>query len=255
MTRSHPRHRTLKRGAEEDRLDSPKTRRSKRRATGAGQSSARSGTTTALSQEELFKLRNAAEFDDYNTEALSKEVEVKDEPTDTPSRPANCTQSLATRRDAATMVRREVRPSPTTSSAYVVPGAAVTDASDRDSILDTLLSQTFNPEMTHYVVRQILQDAQDYAGRGNEFGIAHIEAQIERLQRKGTPPSRLAEVVKLFQQGLRDLSNKFRSRISTVGGQAVGVESSEQKDVTNVSGGHESRCGARQHRDEVIEQS
>jgi len=218
-------HRAAKRSAEEH-ADSPSSRCSKRRAAGCLPIPAE--TAVALSQEEQFKLRNAVEFDECNTEADSKEVGVKDEPTDTPSHLANGTQPLATRLIATITVPRNVRSSFATSS-DAVPGAASTDANDRDTVLDTLLSQAFNPEMTQYVVRQILQDAQDSAGRGNEFGIAYVEAQIERLQRKGTPLSRLAEVIQLFQRGLRDLSNNFRSRISSIGGQAVRPESSEQK--------------------------
>lgn len=244
-------NRTPKRRADQI---TPNSRRSKRRATGDG-SSALPDTAVALSQEESFKLRNAAEFDDCNTEALSNVVEVKDEPGDTASRPINGTQVWATRHNAATTVLTNLRPSPATSSAYAVPGAAFTDASDRDSILDTLLSQSFNPEMTQYVVKQILQDAQDSAGRGNEFGIAYIEAQIERLQRKVTSPSRLAEVVQLFQRGLRDVSNKFHSRISSVGGQTVRLESPEQKAELIVTGTHQSGHHVPQHRDETPRQS
>lgn len=109
--------------------------------------------------------------------------------------------------------------------------------------------------MTQCVVRQILQDAQDSASRGNEFGIAYIEAQIERLQRKGTPPSRLAEVIQLFQQGLRDLSNSFHSRISSVGGQAVQLEPSGPEDAPDVGGEHQSEPHVRQQRGKIPEPS
>jgi hypothetical protein len=208
-----------------------------------------------LSQEELFKLRNAAEFDDCNTETLSKEAQVKDEPTGSPSRPTCGTQSLATSHNVAAPGPRNLRSSPATSTAHAVSGAAFTDVNDRDNVLDTLLSQTFNPKMTKYVIEQILQDAQNSAGRGNEFGIAYIEAQIQRLQKKGTTPSRLAEVIELFQRGLRDLSNKFHSRISSVGGQVVRLEPSKPKDAPSGNSEHPSEHHVRQQRGNIPERS
>jgi hypothetical protein len=210
--------RAQKRGAEEHTASS---RRTKRRAAGYGLISTPVEAVAPLSEEELFKLRNAAEFD-----VPSKQVEVKDEPTDTLAQSSNTTRLPAVRHGPGTAVALCGRSSQAMSSAHAASSQESTNTNDREAVLDTLLFQTFTPEMTQHVVQQILQDDQDSACRGNEFGIAYIEARIERLQRRGNPPSRLAEVIQLFQQGLRDLSNRFRSRINSVGGNSVLSDSS-----------------------------
>lgn len=253
MTRTNPKgHQASKRSAEGGY---PGSRRSKRNAAAHGQLSASAESAVALSQEELFKLRNAAEFDDCNTETLSKEAQVKDEPTGSPSRPTRGTQSLANSPKAVAPEPRIVRSSPATPTAHADSGAAFTDVNDRHNVLDALLSSTFNLEMTTYVVEQILQDAQDSAGRGNEFGIAYIEAQIERLQRKGTSPSCVDEVIQLFQRGLRDLSDKFHSRISSVGGQAVRLDPFKPKDAPSVIREHQSGHHVQQQHGTIPERS
>ena len=70
-------YRAPKRGAEEDHLDSPDSRRSKRGLADDGLEGASASPTAALSAEELFKLKNSGEFD-INDEEKDKHVEVKD---------------------------------------------------------------------------------------------------------------------------------------------------------------------------------
>lgn len=88
---------------------------------------------------------------------------------------------------------------------------------DRENVLDTLLSQDFNTEMTRHAVQQILQDARESAGSDNELGVAYVETRISRLQQMGIPSSRLSEVVHIFQSGLRGLLDQLSSRIECIG--------------------------------------
>lgn len=209
MTRSRPKgHQTHKRGAEED---SPNSRRSKRRAAGDGSGTAASTTSAStLSAEELFKLKNAGEFDDAQQDK-DNHVAIKDEPT------GDNNQQLPSTAGPSTAPIHHARSPSVHTPAGNMFGDHSTQVANREIVLDTLLSQEFNTEMTRHAVQQILQDAGASAGSGNELGIAYIEARIARLQQKGIPSSRLSEVVHLFQTGLRYHLDEFSSRIDSIG--------------------------------------
>lgn len=209
MTRSKPKaHQTHKRGAEED---SPNSRRSKRRAAGDGSESAASVQSVAtLSAEELFKLKNAAEFDDAK-QVKDKLVEIKDEPA------GDSNQQLSSIAGPSITTIHHVHSPSVHTLARNVFGDQTTQVADRENVLDTLLSQDFNTDMTRHAVQQILQDARESAGSDNELGVVYVEARISRLQQMGIPASRLSEVVHLFQSGLRDLLDQLSSRIESIG--------------------------------------
>jgi hypothetical protein len=209
MTRTKPKgHQAHKRGAEED---STSSRRSKRRAAGDGSESTASVQSVAtLSAEEQFKLKNAAEFDDAE-QVKEKHVEIKDEPAgdSNPQPPSTAGPS--------TTAKHHVRSPSVHTPARNVFGDQTTQVADRENVLDTLLSQDFNTEMTRHAVQQILQDARESAGSDNELGVAYVEARIFRLQQMGIPSSRLSEVVHLFQSSLRGLLDQLSSRIESIG--------------------------------------
>lgn len=190
MTRTKPKGH--KRGAEGDSSDS---RRNKRRAAEHVPEAASATPAATLSAEELFKLKNAGEFDDVE-QAKDNHVEIKDEPTGDSIHqlPSAAGPSIAAIQHA---------PSPSVQApARNLLGDQSTQVVNREDLLDNLLSQDFDAKMTRYAVQQIL----------------HVEARIKRLQQKGIASSRLSEVVQLFQTGLRDHVDRLSSRIEAIGG-------------------------------------
>lgn len=210
MTRTKPKgHRVPKRGAEEDHLDSPDSRRSKRRAADHASDAASVHPATTLSAEELFKVKNSSEFDDAEQDK-DKHVEIKDEPTGDNQQPPS------TAGPSTSAIHHARSPSLHTPAPRLF-GDQSTQVVNREDLLDNLLSQDFNTEMTGYAVQQILQDARGSADTGNELGLAHVEVRIDRLQQKGIASSRLREVIQLFQTGLRDQLHQVSSRIESIG--------------------------------------
>lgn len=218
MTRTKSKgYRALKRGAEEDHLDSPDSRRSKRRLADDGLEAASAGPTAAISAEELFKLKNSGEFD-INNEEKNKHVEVKDEPTGDSGQPSHAPKQLSSITVPPSTPAHHARSPSVHPPARNVFGDHSKQIVNREDLHDNLLSQNFSTEMTRYAVQQILQDAKESAGTGNELGVAYVEARIDRLQQKGIAPARLDEVVQLFQTSLRDDLDQLSSRIESIGG-------------------------------------
>ena len=210
-------YRAPKRVAEEDHLDSPDSRRSKKRLADDGLEAASAGPTAAISAEELFKLKNSGEFD-INDEGKNKHVEVKDEPTGDSGKPSHAPKQLSSIAVPPTTPAHHARSPSVHPPARNVFGDHSTQIVNREDLLDNLLSQNFSTEMTRYAVQQILQDAKESAGTGNELGVAYVEARIDRLQQKGIASARLDEVVQLFQTSLRDDVDQLSSRIESIGG-------------------------------------
>lgn len=214
MTRTKPKgHRVPKRGAEEDHLDAPDGRRSKRRAADHAPDAASADPATILSVEELFKVKNSGEFDDAEQDK-DKHVEIKDEPNGDNQQPPSTA-------GPSTSATQHALPPSLHTPAPKLFGDQSTQIVNREDLLDNLLSQDFNTEMTGYAVQQILQDARESADTGNELGVAHVEARIERLQQKGIASSRLSEVIQLFQTGLRDQVHQLSSRIESIGSVSI----------------------------------
>lgn len=214
MTRTKPKgHRVPKRGAEEDHLDSPGGRRSKRRAADQASDAASAHPANTLSAEELFKVKNSGEFDDAEQDK-DKHVEIKDEPTGDSQQPPSTS-------GISTSATHHARSPPLHTAAPRLFGDQSTQIVNREDLLNNLLSQEFNTEMTRYAVQQILQDARESADTGNELGVAHVEARIDRLQQKGIASSRLSKVIQLFQTGLRDQLHQLSSRIESIGSVSI----------------------------------
>ena len=199
MTRTKSKgYRAPKRGAEEDHLDSPDGRRSKRGLADDGLEAASASPTAALSAEELFKLRNSGEFD-INDEEKDKHVEVKDEPTGGSGHTSHAPKQLPSITVPPTAPGHHARSPSGHSPARNVFGDHSEQIINREDLLDNLLFQDFSTEMTGYAVQQILQDAKQSADTGNELGVADVEARIDRLQQKGITSHRLDEAVRLFK--------------------------------------------------------
>lgn len=204
-----------RRAAEENHEDS---RGSKRRAGKSEPGAILADYTVTLSAEELFKLKHAGEFDEVDSEWSDEHIEIKDEPTENNTLQSETRTLIAAPAGSVAAVVRQARSPAASSSAQDVLKKETAQVTDRDNILDTLLSQDFNKKMTRHAVRQVLRDARDAAGYGNEFGVAHVEARIDRLRQTGIPPSRLKEVVLLFRRGLQKLLRPLQSRIDSIGG-------------------------------------
>jgi hypothetical protein len=179
MTRSKPKGRqTHNRGAEED---SSNSRRSKRRAAEHGSEAATLAQQVATpSAEELFKLRNAGEFDDAG-QVKDNHVEIKDEPA------GDINQELPPTAGPSNVAIHHARSPSVHTPARNVLGDQSTQAADRENVLDTLLSQDFNAEMTRHAVQQILQDARESAGSDNELGVAYVEARCRICRSSDLP--------------------------------------------------------------------
>jgi hypothetical protein len=207
--------RAPKRGLEEH---PPNSRRSKRRAKERGSEAASATSAATLSAEELFKLKHADEFDDARSEIQDPHVEIKEEPTGDGNVASHAAERLTSVAVPTVAVTQQARSPSVSSPARNFVGVQSSQAIDRENVLDTLLSQEFNTEMTRHAVQQILHDARESVGSGNELGVAYVEARIDRLQQKGITSSRLDEVVQLFQSGFRDLLDQLSSRIQSIGG-------------------------------------
>jgi len=198
-------------------LDSPDSRRSKRRLADDGLEATSASPTASLSAEELFKLKNSGEFD-INDEEKDKHVEVKDEPTGDSGQTSHAPKQLSSMTVPPTAPAHHARSLSVHSPVRTVFGDHSTQIVNREDLLDNLLSQNFSTEMTGYAVQQILQDAKESTGAGNELGVACVEVRINRLQQKGVASARLDEVVQLFQKSLRDDLVQLSSRIESIGG-------------------------------------
>lgn len=177
-------------------------------------------TTIFLSEEELFKQKHAAEFEDTIEESSGGHVQVKSEPAeeDRTSRPQS--ETLAAPISSAVIADAE-RDRPTSrigENTHILEAAS---PNDHQKVLDTILSHKFSAEMTQPAIQQVLQDAREYAKWDNEFGIAHIEAQIDRLQHTNTSLPRLTEVIKSFQIDLRSRTQQLLSRIDDLANRSM----------------------------------
>lgn len=215
--KGHQRHQAHKRGAEEDHLDSLDIRRSKKRLANDGSEVASTNPAAGLSLEEMFKLKNSGEFD-INDAEQDTQVEVKDEPVEESDPPPQAPEQLPSTADPSTAPVLHARSLSGHTPARNVSGDQSAQIVSREDLLDNLLSQDFDIEMTGHAVQQILQDARRSAGTGNELGVAYVEARIDRLQQKGIASSRLAEVIQLFRTSLQDDLDQLSSRIQSMGG-------------------------------------
>lgn len=204
MAKSTPKSSPAKRKAKDS---TPNTRSSKRRAASSKDFFAATESTTALSEEDSFRRRNAAEFGegpikveeaDSNTSCAPLDVAVSGGPPSPVVRlSAPCEVEDARRTDA-------------------IHGSA-SEHDDREDVLNAILMKNFNEDLTRYAVNQLLQDARGSAGQTTDFGITHVEALVGRLKRKGIPQSRLAELLDLLKEGLRRPVAEFFSRVDSLG--------------------------------------
>jgi hypothetical protein len=165
MTRSKPKGRqTHKRGAEED---SSNSRRSKRRA-------AEHGSEAAALAQQVATPSDAGQVKDNH-------MEIKDEPA------GDINQELPPTAGPSNVAIHHARSPSVHTPARNVLGDQSTQAADRENVLDTLLSQDFNAEMTRHAVQQILQDARESAGSDNELGVAYVEARCRICRSSDLP--------------------------------------------------------------------
>lgn len=159
-------------------------------------------STVTQSEEEAFRRRNAAEFGEVFVKVEDETDAVDVAPSEAPRVVANRTASLPAARDVhQTAASRD----------------SALEHDDRQSILDSILIEWPNAEMTQHAVNQVLQDARNSAGFGTDFGITHVEDCINRLKRKSIAKTRLAELVGLLQKGLQEHFTQFRARVESLG--------------------------------------
>lgn len=181
----------------------------------------KAGKTSATSSEEaLFKIRHATEFDDESASDKSdNRIQVKQEPED------DCSVAVTPRR----VTRSSARAATETPSNTRIKSAAVTprklskttssrDDTDQDDIFVAILSQSsWDLKMTESAVENLSQRARQTATNGQLFDMAYVDSIITRLDRTGIEPVRRSQVVGLLQEFLRHSLSDWDSCIDQVG--------------------------------------
>lgn len=161
---------------------------------GAGSSAPK--LANGQSEEDLFKIRHAAEFD---TESVGpddySQVQVKQEGQDRET-PAVSRMHLR----SATATPHRVRP----SYAQRTPQTAGAANSSRpgehqDGIFIAILSQSsWDDKMTKTTVENLSQRAQQVASAGQLFDVAYVDSIIEQLDRSSIENERRSQVIGLL---------------------------------------------------------
>ena len=176
-------------------------------------------STDDQSEEALFKIRYAAEFDGESVTEIGDQTKVKQEEyqhsTGDTIDASQSTLSIAGERPGhETSPRR-----PATK-----PDKAITDRVDHEDIMVTILSQTFwDKKMTQATIKTLAGRAQHEASPGNLFNLTYIDELLTRLDMSGIEAGRRSQIVTLLQHELYELLRQWRSSIRQVGGSECSI--------------------------------
>lgn len=167
------------------------------------------------SEEVLFRIRHAAEFDTESTgKDNGNQVQVKQEQQDEYT-PAVSRMRLR----SATVTPHRTRP--TSSRRTPQTENAPSDLhgiADQESMLIAILCQeSWGLKMTKVAVEDLLQRAQQVASAGHFFDVGYVDSIIGRLDSSSIETRRRSQVIKLLQEKLRQPLEEWFSRMDQVG--------------------------------------
>jgi hypothetical protein len=108
----------------------------------------------------------------------------------------------------------EPEPEPDADNIFVRPPSPI-KPDDKERLLDYVLLGTFGFEARQHAVDQLFEAARESAALKADFGVAYVEATVNRLKRKGIKEQRLTEVLTMVQDGLCE---QVRARVDSFGG-------------------------------------
>jgi hypothetical protein len=170
---------------------------------------------SGLSEEALFRIRHAAEFDDESVVAGNNNlVQVKEEQQDddllprSPSRPTDTTGSPYRARSTPTVA----------ASRAISDSDGLRSEVDQESIFVAILSQgSWDLRMTESAIENLSHRAREQAAQGQVFDVTYVNGIIERLDRMGVEASRRSQVVTPLQNGLRKSLTHWQSCVDQDG--------------------------------------
>lgn len=219
MSKSRPQRSASKRKAEDGALAEPLANKSISSDHTKASKKARVSADPP-SEEALFKIRHAAEFDGESARGEGGSwVQVKQEPKDddaitaSPRRVTRSSVRAATITPCRTKIPSAAN-TPEKAIATTIPG----DVTDQDSIFVAILSQgLWSLKMTESAIENLSQRARQRAANGQLFDVAYVRSIIDRLDQTGIESTRRSHVVDLLQTTLRSSLGHWSSCINSVG--------------------------------------
>jgi hypothetical protein len=108
----------------------------------------------------------------------------------------------------------EPEPEPDADNIFVRPPLPI-KPDDKEKLLDYVLLGTFGFEARQHAVDRLFEAARESTASKADFGVAYIEATVNRLKRKGIEEHRLTEILTMVQDGLFELVRAF---VDSLGG-------------------------------------
>lgn len=219
MSNPRPQRSAGKRKAGEDATAEQPT--GKRIFAGHGRVCRRVADPAILSDEALFKIKHAAEFEGESAkEGPVDRIQVKQEPKDDDNitiSPRRVTRSSTRRLTTDTPCRTKPTSNAVTAAEDVKTTSPCDDA-DQESIFVAILSQSiWGPKMTESAVDNLAHRARQAAANGALFDVAYVDSIIKRLDRTPVDSGRRSQVIELLREGLRRSLVQWSSRIDQVG--------------------------------------
>lgn len=169
--------------------------------------------TSGRSEEALFKIRYAAEFDDESVLDSGSHANVKHEQQDVD----NTAVELAQFVDPAPSGPQDRTPSlPAIASSQYASSAR--DGFHQEDVFVAILSQaSWDSRMTQMAVDNLARRAQQKATPGHLFDQAYINGLIRLIDTTGVEPERRAQVITMLRASLREPLADWTLRIDRVG--------------------------------------
>lgn len=209
-----------KRKAEDDGAAAQSS--SKKTSASHGKKSKSQQSPAGPSEEALFKIRHAAEFDGESIQGEPDgRIQVKQEPDD------DCLTTVSPRRTTRSSARLakdtpcDTKLTPTAcDTGQVSKPTATRDDANQETVFVAILSQAsckWDLRMTESAIENLSRRARQRAANGQLFDVAYVRSIIDRLDRAGIEDARRSHVVTLLQTRLRHSLGYWSSCINFVG--------------------------------------